>query len=168
MNRRIRRGISCEVLVFPPAAPVTVAVDGRPIANYVGAQVAGGRVYAPLGLLRMLVDRIWIENGAVVVERDDHIARIPLSQRFCSAAGVAGVAIAPLLRSLGDSVWYQAATHTLEVRTAPPGPVASAQPFAGAPVAPRAVFTAEPVATPRPTWSASPLPRRTPLPAPPS
>src|SRR5581483_1198698 len=77
MNRRIRRGISCRVLVFPPAAPVTVAVDGRRIAAYVRAELAGGRVYAPLSLLRTLVDRLWIEGGAVFVESAGRRARVP-------------------------------------------------------------------------------------------
>jgi len=168
MNRRIRRGISCRVLVFPPAAPVTVAVDGRRIAAYVRAELAGGRVYAPLSLLRTLVDRLWIEGGAVFVESAGRRARVPLALRFSEGIGGLGVEVAPVLRALGDSVYYSPPSRTLEVRTPPPQPVASAQPPETMPVAPRDVFTPEPSATVRPVWSGSPLPRRTPLPAPPA
>ena len=165
MNRRIRRGISCQVLVFPPAAPVTVALDGRRVADYVRAQLAGGRVYAPLSLLRMLVDRMWIDGGSVFVERAGRRTRLPFAVRFCGNADVTCVEIGPVLRALGDSVYFRAPSRTLEVRTPPARPVASAQPFRGTNVPVRDVFTPEPQATPRPTWSGSPLPRRTALPA---
>lgn len=167
MNRRIRRGISCAVLVFPPATPVTVAVDGRRLADYVRAELSGGRVYVPLSLLRELVDRMWIEDGGVVVERDGRRARIPFILRFDGAPDVAKVAIGPALRALGDRVCYRPATQTLEIRTPAAAPVASAVPSTAVPVAPRAVFTPAAPVTPRPVWSGSPLPRRTPLPVPP-
>ncbi len=142
-----------------------MALDGRPVAAYVRAQLAGGRVYAPLSLLRTLVDRLWIEGGAVFVESAGRRARVPLEVRI-SNDGAIGVEVAPVLRALGDSVYYWARSRTLEVRTPPPQPVASAQPLQTT-VAPRDVFTPEPRATVRPMWSGSPQPRRTPLPAPP-
>lgn len=166
MNRRIRRGISCAVLVFPPAPAVTVAVDGRKVAAYVRARVVDGRVYAPLSLVRVLVDRMWFEGGAVVVERAGRRAHVPLSLRFSRDAEGAIVALGPLLRALGDDVRYDARARVLDVRAPTAIPVVPATPYAGRPIPARAVFTPEPVPTPRPTWSGSPLPRRTPLPAP--
>ncbi len=166
MNRPIRRGISCIVPVFPLAPPVTVTVDGRRLAVYERARILGGRVYAPLSLVRMLVDRMWLEDRVLVAERAGRTVRVPFTLRFDGDVDVSSVAIAPLLRALGDETLYLAQSRTLAVRTPPAGPVASARPFAGAP-APRSVFTPEPVPTPRPVWSSSPLPRRTGLPAPP-
>lgn len=147
--------------------PVTVTVEGRRLAVYVRARILDGRVYAPLSLVRMLVDRMWLEDRALVVERDGRRARVPLALRFDGDMDVSAVAIAPLLRALGDDLHYQSATRTLDVR-APQVPVASASPFAGAPQPARPVFTPEPVRTPKPVWSASPLPRRTPLAPPPA
>jgi hypothetical protein len=112
----------------------------------------------------MLVDRIWIDGAAVLVERDGRRARVPLSLRFAGDVDLSSVALGPLLRALGDRVTYRAGTRTLEVSTPPALPLASATPFAGAVPAARRVFTPEPVPTPRPVWSGSPLPRRTPLP----
>ena len=155
------------MLVFPPAAPVTVAVDGRRVAGYVRAQLAEGRVYAPLSLLRMLVDRMWIEDGGVYVESGGRRVRVALALRFFGNQDVTSVPLAPVLRALGDAVCYRPAARVLEVRTPRAEPVASAEPFAGTPPPPHAVFTPEPLVTPRPLWSGSPLPRRTPLPQPP-
>jgi hypothetical protein len=146
--------------------PVTVTVDGRRLAVYVRARILDGRVYAPLSLVRMLVDRMWLEDRTLVVERDGRRARVPLALRFDGDLDVSAVAVAPLLRALGDDLHYQPATRTLDVR-APQTPVASASPFGGAPQPARSVFTPEPAGTTKPVWSASPLPRRTPLAPPP-
>jgi hypothetical protein len=166
MNRRIRRGISCAVPVFPPAPPVTITVDGRTLAVYVGARILRGRVYAPISLVRMLVDRMWVEDSVLVVERNGRRARVPFSLRFEGDLDVSSVAVAPLLRALGDDLRYQSTTRTLDVRSPSTMPVVSASPMGQRPLPAKPVFTPEPVATPRPVWSGSPVPRRTPLPAP--
>ena len=145
---------------------MTVAVDGRTVAAYVRARVVDGRVYAPLSLLRLLVDRMWFEGGAVVIERAGRRVHVPLSLRSQGDADTSSVALGPLLRALGDDVRYDARTHVFEVRTPPAVPVVPATPYDGGPLPARSVFTPEPVPTPRPEWSGSPLPRRTPLPAP--
>jgi hypothetical protein len=155
------------VAVFPPAPPVTVAVDGRNLSVYVRAHIVRDRVIAPLSLVRMLVDRMWLEDGDLIVERGGRRARVPLRLRFDGGVDVTSVELAPLLRRLGDELDYSASRRTLEVRTAPRAPLGSASPFTGLQPPVRAVFTPEPVPTPRPVWSGSPLPRRTPLPPPP-
>ncbi len=154
------------VPVFPPPPPVTVTVDGRRLAVYVHARILGGRIYAPLSLVRMLVDRMWFEDRVLVAERAGRTVRVPFALRFDGDMDVSSVAVAPLLRALGDEILYRAGSRTLDVRTPPAAPVASARPFAGAPPR-RSVFTPEPVPTPRPAWSGTPLPRRTGLPVPP-
>jgi hypothetical protein len=166
MNRPIRRGISCVVPVFPPSPPVTVTVDGRRLAVYVRARILAGRVYAPLSLVRLLVDRMWLEDRVLVAERAGRTVRVPFALRFDGDVDVSSVAVAPLLRALGDELLYQPESRTLDVRTPPVAPIVSARPGAGAPP-PRPVFTPEPVPTPRPVWSGTPMPRRTGLPAPP-
>lgn len=167
MSRRIRRGISCPVLLFPPAPPVTVTLDGRRLVSYVPARVIGGRVYAPLSLVRMLVDRVWLDDGALLVERGGRRARVPLTLQFAGGMDTSSVALGELVRALGETATYRSRTRTLDVRTPRPSAVSSASPFNGAPQPARSVFTPQPVPTPRPTWGGSPLPRRTPLTAPP-
>ncbi|MBV8117457.1 MAG: hypothetical protein JOY69_00875 [Candidatus Eremiobacteraeota bacterium] len=164
MNRVIERGISCTVPAFPPPPAVTVSVDGRNLVAYVHAEIRDGRVVAPLSLVRMLVDRMWLDGEMLVVERAGRRARLPFTVRFAGSIDVSRVEIASLLRAVGDTVCYRASTRRLEVRTPRALPLASATPFSGAPVPARTVFTPEPVPTPRPRWSGSPLPRRTPLP----
>lgn len=153
------------VPVFPPPAPVTMLVDGRPLAAYFRAYVVDGRVFAPLEpVLLRLADRAWIEGSTLVIQRDGRSVRVllPGGQRSESAY----VAIGPLVRRLGDTIAYDARRRVLEVWTVAPT-VTAPTPFeAAAPSAPPSeVFTPAPVSTPRPVWSGPPLPRRTPLPA---
>jgi len=158
------------VPVFPPAAPVTVLVDGRPIAAYVRAFVRDGRVFMPVAtVLHNLADRAWFEGGAVVAARNGREARIPIGRTGPGALETTFVSVAPLARALGDSVAYDAIAHRLEIRTAPGLPVASPTPFGASavPIPASTVFTPVPPATPRPIWSGPALPRRTPLPNPP-
>ncbi|HKE38098.1 MAG TPA: hypothetical protein VKB39_11725 [Candidatus Baltobacteraceae bacterium] len=155
------------VPVFPPPAPVTMLVDGRPLPTYFRAYIADGRVFAPLEpVLLRLADRAWIEGSTLVIQRDGRIVRVLLPGGDRSEG--AYVAVGPLLRGLGDTIAYDGRHRLLEVWTAaptvtPPTPYDASLPTS----APRAVFTPQPVATPRPVWNGPPLPRRTPLPAPP-
>lgn len=152
------------VPVFPPPAPVTMLVDGRPLATYFRAYVVDGRVFAPLEpLLLRLADRAWIEGSTLVIERDGRSVRVllPGGDRSEGAYVEAG----PLVRRLGDAIVYDGRRRVLEVWT-PGGTVAAPTPYnASLPsAAPSTVFTPQPVPTPRPIWTGPPLPRRTPLP----
>ncbi|MBV8067272.1 MAG: hypothetical protein JO113_04785 [Candidatus Eremiobacteraeota bacterium] len=170
MSRRIPGGISWKVALFPPVASVTVLVDGRPMAAYHHAYVSGGRVFAPVDpLLMRLADRLWIDGGTLIVERDGRRTRVGLARGVATALNAAYVPVGPVLRALGLAVRYDAATHRLLVNVPVAAVVASPTPFnAMAPSAlPKAVFTPAPPLTPRPVWTGSPLPRRTALPFPP-
>lgn len=152
--------------LFPPGAPVTVVVDGRFLAAYATAFVAGGRVFVPVDpLLTRLADRIYYEGNTLVVERAGRRIRVAIAP---VPAGLNGVYVmaSPLLHALGATVRYDARERVLFVQTGPGEVLVSPTPLRGAlPSSPPApVFTPEPVATPRPIWTGSPLPRRTPLP----
>jgi hypothetical protein len=157
------------VPLFPPATPVTVLVDGHPLAAYERAYVAGGRVFAPVSpLLTRLADRVWFEGDTLVVERGTRRVRIPLAPASAGQLGAAYVMVGPVLRALGASVRYEPALRRVTVSTPLPAAVASPTPFnPGAPsVSPSAVFTPAEPATARPVWTGSPLPRRSALPLP--
>jgi len=151
-------------MLFPPAASVAVAVNGRPVLAYHAAYLCDGRVYAPLSpFITRFADRAWYDGDTLVIERDGRTARIRMEPRIPKALDDVYVPLAPVLRSLGLSVKYH--PGRVEVRTAPPVVVTPAPFDATKPSAPpSAVFTPIPVPTPRPVWTGSPLPRRTPLP----
>jgi hypothetical protein len=155
------------VPVFPPAPPVTIVIDGRRVAQYVRAFVAGGRVYAPVWpTLYLVADRVWVQGSTLVVERHGRSVRAVLEAGSARVPRVGYVALAAVLRGLGDTVGYLSRPRILEVRTPAAASVGMPTPFRAPemPVSPRTVFTPEPVATTRPRWTGSPLPRRTPLP----
>ncbi len=142
-------------------------VDGRPLAAYVRAYLAGDRVYVPVSpLLTRIADRMWFEGNTLVIERAGRRVRVPLSESFRGELDGAYVEAGPVLRALGESALYDGKYRQLEIRTQPLTAIALPTPFSSpAPTAPpNAVFTPAPVATPRPVWTGSPLPRRTPLP----
>jgi hypothetical protein len=158
------------VPLFPPQAPVSVLIDGRPLAAYVRAYVSGERVYAPIApLLTRLADRFWFDGDTLIVERGDRRVRIRLAPRYRGELNGAYVPAGPTLRALGARVRYDGATHRLMVTVTARAVVASPTPFnASAPsLAPSEVFTPTPPSTPRPVWTGSPMPRRTGLPFPP-
>lgn len=148
--------------LFPPGTPVAVLLDGHPLAAYERAYLADGRVYAPVSpLLTRLADRLWIDGTTLIVERGARRVRVPLLGDY--------VMIGPVLRAIGAPAQYDPATSRLTVFTPPRSVVNTPTPFdpAAPHAAPTAVFTPLEPATPRPVWSGSPLPRRTPLPRPP-
>jgi hypothetical protein len=168
MSRFIRGGISFTVPLFPPATPVTLTVDGRPLPAYVRAYVTEGRVFAPVSpLLTRLADRVWSEDGALVIQRGSKHIRVTVRTVSPAALNTIYVMVAPILRALGASVRYEPAGRRLIVLTPQRSAVTSPTPYNPwvPAVAPSAVFTTAPPATPRPVWTGSPLPRRTPLPA---
>lgn len=153
--------------LFPPGAPVTVVIDGRPLAAYVRAYVAGGRVFAPVApLLTRLADQFWFDGETLVVQRKDRRVRIRLVPQLRGQLTGAFVPAGPVLRALGAMVCYESAHHRLDVSLSARNVVTSPTPFN--PIAPsaspNAVFTSTPAATPRPLWTGSPMPRRTALP----
>lgn len=153
------------VPVFPPPSPVTMLVDGQPFPTYFRAYVVEGRVFAPLEpILLRLADRAWIDGSTLVISRDGRTVRVLLPGGDRSEG--AYVEVGPLVRQLGDAVAFDGRRRILEVWT-PGSTVASPTPFDAnaSPAPPRAVFTSQPAATPRPVWGGPPIPRRTPLPA---
>ncbi|HVN68845.1 MAG TPA: hypothetical protein VMU38_04210 [Candidatus Binatia bacterium] len=153
--------------LFPPGAPVTVLLDGRPLAAYVRAYVANGRVYATASpLLTRVADRFWLDGATLVLERGERRVRVALPPSLAGQLDAAYVAAGPPLRALGASVRYDAGARRLTVSTSTRGAIASPTPFdpAAPSVAPNAVFTPMESPTPRPIWTGSPMPRRTPLP----
>lgn len=159
------------VPLFPPVTPVSVTVDGRPLAAYVHAYVAGARVYAPVRpLLTRLADRLWYDGQSLVIERGGKQARVRIGAgTFPGQLDGVYVMVAPVLRALGAAVRYDAADRRLVVNVSQRAILASPTPFNPAipSIAPSAVFTPSIPRTPRPIWTGSPLPRRTALPVPP-
>lgn len=148
---------------------MTVVVDGRSVPQYARAFVANGRVFATTSLVGSLADRMWTSGRMLVFERNGRIVRVMVTSGERASPDAIYVAIAPILRGLGDRVRFSAGTRILDVRTPHALPVATPTPFTPPAVTlpQRPIFTPEPVPTPRPVWTGSPLPRRTPLPAPP-
>jgi hypothetical protein len=166
MNRITLRGISCGVPVIPPQPPVTIWIDGRRLQQYVHAYAAGGRVYAPVSpLLRGLADAVWWEGSVLVIRRGDRQLRVKVPSGNWASLQTSFVPIGPMLQFLGDTVTYDSHKHRLDVRTAAPRPVESPTPYRAIEQAPQPVFTPVSPVTPKPVWSGSPLPRRTPLPS---
>ncbi len=153
--------------LFPPETPVTVLLDGKPLAAYVRAYVAAGRVFVPVDpVLTRVADRLWFEGDTLVIQRGARRVRVRLAPSYPSDLDAAYVAAAPALRGLGAVLRYDPAARRLDVRLPQDAQVASPTPFNPAlpTAAPSAVFTPAPQASPRPAWTGSPLPRRTPLP----
>jgi len=151
-------------MLFPPAAVVTVEVNGCPIRAYHRPYAAGGHVFAPLRpFVTRVADRMWYEGDTLVIAREGHEVRIRLRPRTPDALDRTYVPLAAVLRDLGVTVSYESRRfqiHLARTVLATPSPFNAALPS----VAPRAVFTPVPAQTPRPIWTGSALPRRTPLP----
>ncbi len=150
--------------VIPPPPPVTIAIDGRRLQQYVQAYAENGRVYAPVTpLLRRLADAAWWDGTTLVVSRAGRQLRVRVPNANWSHPQTAFFEVAPVLRFLGDSVRYDAPRRELDVRTPAASPLTTPTPYQAVPHTPRDVFTPSPPVTPRPQWNGSPLPRRTPL-----
>jgi hypothetical protein len=155
--------------LLPVAAPIAVRLDGRTVSAYASAYVVGGRAYAPLlPYVTRVADRIGYRGWMLVVTRGERQVRIRLANVSPGALDAQYVALAPVLRGLGESVSYDSRTHTVEVRSPQARVVASPAPFdpLAPQVAPRVVFTPAPSPMPRVIWRGPATPRRTPLPYP--
>lgn len=154
-------------MIFPLAAALTIVLDGTPVRSYNAPYLDRGRVMAPLDPYVTAIARsIEYDGKELVVRLGDVFAQVPM--RSAPPPGryeCTYVALAPIARTLGARVWFDARTHTLYVRT-PQVAFATPTPFNPAVprVAPTGVFTPAPPQTPRPVVSGTPLPRRTPLP----
>ena len=87
-----------------------------------------------------------------------------------SRAGVVFVPLADVVRAFGGTIAEDTKTKRTLVSTNESASIATMTPFDphARQVSPRAIFTPEPVVTPRPEVSGSPAPRRTPIPIVPS
>lgn len=155
-------------MIFPLAAALSIVVDGNVVRSYNAPYVVSGHVVAPLEpYVTGIAASIGYSGGTLIVTRGDRFAQVP----FASPPDPAHyqstyVEIAPLLRTLGATVWYDPREHRLFVET-PRSVLATPTPFNPAvpQPAPTAVFTPIPATTPRPAVTGTPSPRRTPLPA---
>lgn len=151
-------------MIFPPP-PLTVALNGAILRSYNAPLVQNGRVIAPVDpYLTRFATSISYSGRTMIVTRGDRFVQVRIRPQAPQNLQVVYVELAPLLRTLGLHVAYDAALRRVNIETPPPALVMPT-PFnaAVAPVAPHIVFTPAPVSTPRPEVSGSPQPRRTPL-----
>jgi hypothetical protein len=156
-------------MIFPlmAAATLTVMLDGHPVRSYNRPYIRGGHVMAPLEpYVTDIARTIEYDGRALIVRLGDLFAQVPMQSapppgRYQNLY----VELAPIARTLGARVWFDAQTQTLYVES-PRVALATPTPFNPAVprVAPSAVFTPAPAQTPRPVVSGTPLPRRTPIP----
>ncbi len=153
--------------ILPPAALLTVLLDGRAVRAYLPVYLTNGRVIGPLDpFVVRLARRVGYEGRWLVLSSGDKVVRVRMERREPADLSRSYVALGPLLRALGAYVTYDRARNVLAVTSPRSAAIVPPPPFdaAASEVAPRVVFTPEPVATPRPVWTGAPLPRRTPLP----
>lgn len=155
-------------MIFPLAAILTVVLDGTPVHSYNAPYLQRGRVMTPIDPYVTAIARsVGYDGKALIVRLGDVFAQVPMNSapppdRYERTY----VELAPIARTLGARVRFDARSRTLYVET-PRVALATPTPFNPAvpQTAPRDVFTPTPQQTPRPVVSGTPLPRRTPLPA---
>jgi hypothetical protein len=170
---------------MPPA--VNVVIDGRLIPSSQPAVIVAGTVTAPVNpYLSGLASSIAVdeERGTIVFVRGDAFVVVTVGRRL-ARLGKASVALplAPFLRDgspfiplaavargLGAVVSFDDASKTLNIGfPGPHPPLVTLAPYAAVPGAPApSPFRVDPTATPRPTFTGIPQPRRTPIEAVPS
>jgi hypothetical protein len=125
-------------------------------------------VLAPVDpVVTAVADRIGYDGATMIVTRGDRFSQVRLARAPApNALASTYVAIAPILRDLGDVVTYDPLLRVLTITTPDARVVALPTPFNPAvPEArPSVVFTPQPVSTPRPVFTGRPVPRRTPVP----
>ena len=146
---------------------MTIVMDGTVVRSYNPPYLQRGHVMAPIDpFVTSVAASVSYSAGMLVIIRGDRFAQVPMALGPHPAHyDSTYVEIAPVLRTLGASVFYDAASHRLIVRT-PRVLVVSPSPFNGAvpQPTPTAVFTPTPAITSRPIVTGAPVPRRTPLP----
>ena len=164
-----------------PAPPVTVVINGRALPSSQAAVIVAGTVIAPLDpFLTGLADSVRIDaiGGTIQLVRGDATVVVTVGRRQ-ARVGAASVAlpIAPYLRDgspfiplasvargLGAGVTYDGRSRTVSIVLLPEPPLQTASPYVAIPGAasPRP-FRTDPTATPRPSFTGMPQPRRTPI-----
>jgi len=140
-------------------------VGGAPVQSYNHPYLSRGRIMAPvIPFVTRCADRVGYQQKAMVIRRDDHLARVVTGVVEPRTLQAYYIAVAAPLRSLGAQISYDARSRTLFVRCLPRAPLRTMRANEQAPhVAPTTVFTPEPLPTPRPVYTGSPHPRRTPI-----
>lgn len=156
-------------MIFPlAAATLTILLDGTPLRSYNPPYIEAGHVMVPLDpYVTAIAASIEYDGRVLVIRRGDIFAQVvmeraPDPERYQSTY----VQLAPIARTLGARMTFDARTRTLEIHTPRIAAPVSPTPFNPSvpQVAPTAVFTPTPMQTPRPAVSGTPLPRRTPVP----
>ncbi|MDP9016938.1 MAG: hypothetical protein M3N19_01280 [Candidatus Eremiobacteraeota bacterium] len=156
-----------STVIFPPAAiPIAIMLNGAPLQSYNQPYVLQGRIEAPIApYITRIADRIAYSGGTMIITRGSSEVRIRVGIREPRSLQAVYVPLATILRRLGARASYDAARRVLEVHVEHAGDLATMPPFVsshpqGRPIR---VFTPEPVASPRPVYTGSPHPRRTPI-----
>jgi len=163
------------------AVLVTILIDGSLVDGSRPARLCGNVVMAPLApYLHEVADRIEIDpaTGRIVVARASRSISLVLGTRVLrSDSGAETLPIAPYLRAgepfiplaavvraLGVSVTFDAASKTLSIATVPL-PLASLVPDVAytPPAKPLETFTPNPTPAPKVVVTGVPKPRRTPI-----
>ena len=152
-------------MISPLAAiAVTIIIGGAPVQSYNRPYILRGRVMAPIvPFVARCSDRISYQGKMMIIRRDDRVARVLSGTVEPRTLQAYYVAVAPLLRSLGAQISYDRVDRKLFVRCLPMPPLQTMAPQLTPHVAPTTVFTPEPASTPRPIYTGSPHPRRTPI-----
>jgi hypothetical protein len=153
------------------ALTVTVVLNGMIVPSFAPAQLAAGRVVAPLQtILTDLAGSVSYEPGAPTLSLVRDGRRIVAAVVFVHD-GTPYALLGPIVRDLGGSVQFDARTKTLAIELPADHTLQTPAPFdPSAPhVSPTALFTPEPPRpTPRAVATGVPQPRRTAIPAVPS
>jgi len=161
-------------------APVTVVIDGRRVDTSRPARLEQGVVVAPLDpFVRDIAERIdggdsgsrftivlgsrsiAISIGSRRARANDFEVRLPIAPALHGTEPFAPLAV--LVRALGGSVAYDAASRTLAISIVP-APVTTMTPTASQPSAgPHETFAPKENEPPPPAPTGIPRPRRTPI-----
>ena len=154
-------------MIFPPAAiAVAILINGTLLQSYNSAYLRAGRVEAPIApYLTHVADHIGYAGGVMTLTRGKAQARIRTGIHDPKSLQALYVPIAAVLRGLGARVTFDAGRRVLEIQTRADAVVQTMPPYEPGrqSVPPTRVFTPEPVPTPRPLYTGSPRPRRTPI-----
>ncbi|GAC1614480.1 MAG: hypothetical protein NVS9B12_15310 [Vulcanimicrobiaceae bacterium] len=124
-----------------------------------------GHVEAPVApYVTHVADLIGYTGAVMIVRRGPAEVRIRTGARDPKSLQALYVPVAVILRGLGATVSYDAHRRVLQIEMRTNFAVGTMRPSRASPVSPLGgVFTPEPIATPRPVYTGSPHPRRTPV-----
>ncbi|MGZ3577160.1 MAG: hypothetical protein ACXVA3_18040, partial [Vulcanimicrobiaceae bacterium] len=119
-------------MIFPLAAlSLTVVLDGAVVRSYTPVYVVRGRVLAPVDpFVTAVADGIGYDGPQMIVRRGDRFAQVGVRRHpFPADLRITYVEVAPILRTLGEVVTYDAARRTLRIDTPNGRVVATPTPF---------------------------------------